>query len=168
MWIICPNELKIVQGTSPTEKMTLVWKNLGWSLARVQVATFDFSKSELSSLLAVPSRLCICYFEFEWTCIWAERSNSSEILSELYQICIVLSFSESNPKILAHRLCTSDMQGVYARKMWFSTSGHLHACKCPLSLFAITSYEKHAPYLAGLWYAPFTRNGSLNDEIMQI
>ena len=168
MWFIWPNELKIVQGTSRAEKMTLVWKNLGWSLARVQVATFDFSSFELRSWLAVPSRLCMCYFESDWTCIWAERSNFGELLSELYQICFQLRFSDSIPEISTHRLCTSDMQGVYAKKMWFSPSGHLHACKCPLSLFAKTSDEKHAPCLAGLWYAPFTRNASLNDEIMQI
>ena len=136
--------------------------------AYIQVATFDFSSFELRSWLAVPSRLCMCYFESDWTCIWAEKSSSGEILSDLYQFCFLLRFSDSILEISPHRQCANDMQGVHAKKIWISASGHLHTCKCPLSLFAKTCDEKYAPCLAGLWYAPFTRNGSLNDEIMQI
>ena len=42
------------------------------------------------------------------------------------------------------------MQANYVVKMSKTPSGHLHACKCPLSLFAKTSDKKHAPCLAGL------------------
>ena len=150
MWFIWPNELKIVQGTSPAEKMSLMWKNQGWSLVRVQVATFDFSSFDLCSSLAVPSRWFVCYFGLDWTCIWAQKSSFGEIVSDLYQICFLLSFSESIEEISAHRLYTSNMQEICAKEMWFSVSGHLHGCKCPLSLFARTCYGECVPCLAGL------------------
>ena len=120
---------------------TLLCKNLStlmkWPLARVQVSTCTFWSFDLTAWLDLFSRFQMCFYFVNDDFQSVQNSNLANFRLWNIKMNWFLSFMHPFNKIKSYAWCRRQMQATYVIKMSKSPSGHLHACKCPESNFAL-------------------------------
>ena len=130
----CSSDMYTCWGTLLCKNLSILMK---WPLARVQVSTCTFWSFDLTALLDLFSRSQMCFYFVNGDFQSVQNSSLANFRLWNMKMNWFLSFMHPFNKIKPYAWCRRQMQATYVIKMSKSPSGHLHACKCPESNFAL-------------------------------
>ena len=133
----CTSDMSTCWGIQSCQKMS-VW--MKWPLARVQVSTCTFCKFVLTALLGVISRSQICFSFMNGVFQSVQNPNFATFRLWNVKMTWFLTFMHPFHKRKSYVWCRRQMQAVHVIKMSKTSSGHLHACKCPERKYALLTW----------------------------